>query len=91
MVNIHGVASHNIVAMSPYGLAGPRGLPPVVVATLHEAFRKALFDPLFVHEIGKYDQEVDYLGPAEYGQWLKAEYAREKVAVERMGLSRAGP
>ncbi len=82
---------HNIVAMSPYGLAGPRGLPPAVVATLHEAFRKALFDPLFVHEIGKYDQEVDYLGPAEYGQWLKAEYAREKVAVERMGLSRAGP
>ena len=82
---------HNIVAMSPYGLAGPRGLPPAIVATLHDAFRKAMTDPAFIQEIGKYDQELDYLGPADYGQWLKAEYAKEKLAVERMGLSRAGP
>jgi tripartite-type tricarboxylate transporter receptor subunit TctC len=82
---------HNIVAMSPYGLAGPRGLPPAIVAILHDAFRKAMFDPVFMHEIGKYDQELDYLGPADYGSWLKAESAKEKVAVERMGLSRAGP
>jgi len=79
-----------IVAMSPYGLGGPRGLPPAIVATLHEAFRAAIFDPVFVHEIGKYDQELDYLGPVEYGQWLREQYAREKIVVERMGLSRAG-
>jgi len=79
-----------IVAMSPYGLGGPRGLPPAIVGVLHDAFRKAMFDPQFVHEIGKYDQELDYLGPAEYGQWLRDQYAREKIAVERMGLTRAG-
>ncbi len=80
-----------IVAMSPYGLGGPRGLPPNIVATLHDAFRKAMFDPAFVHEIGKYDQELNYLGPAEYGQWMREEYAKEKLAAERMGLTRAGP
>jgi tripartite-type tricarboxylate transporter receptor subunit TctC len=79
----------NIVAMSPYGLGGPRGLSPAIVATLHDAFRKAMLDPAFVQEIAKYDQELDYLGPAEYGAWLREQYAREKLVVERMGLSRA--
>lgn len=80
----------NIVAMSPYGLGGPRGLPAPVVTALHDAFRKAMFDPAFVHEIGKYDQELDYLGPVEYGAWLREQYAKEKLVVERMGLSKAG-
>jgi tripartite-type tricarboxylate transporter receptor subunit TctC len=79
-----------IVAMSPYGLGGPRGLPAAVVTVLHDAFRKAMFDPAFVHEIGKYDQELDYLGPAEYGAWLREQHAKEKLVVERMGLTRGG-
>jgi tripartite-type tricarboxylate transporter receptor subunit TctC len=81
---------HNIVAMSPYGLGGPRGMPAAVVATLHDAFKKAMFDPAFVNEIAKYDQELDYLGPAAYGQWLREQYARERLVVEKMGLSRVG-
>ena len=81
---------HNIVAMSPYGLGGPRGLPAPVVTVLHDAFRKAMFDPAFINEIGKYDQELDYLGPAEYGAWLREQYAKEKLVVERMGLTRGG-
>ncbi|WP_341886754.1 tripartite tricarboxylate transporter substrate binding protein [Variovorax sp. YR752] len=79
-----------IVAMSPYGLGGPRGLPAPVVTVLHDAFRKAMFDPAFIHEIGKYDQELDYLGPAEYGAWLREQHAKEKLVVERMGLTRGG-
>jgi tripartite-type tricarboxylate transporter receptor subunit TctC len=79
-----------IVAMSPYGLGGPRGLPPAIVSTLHDAFRKAMFEPAFAQELAKYDQEVDYLGPAEYGQWMREQYAREKLAVERLGLARTG-
>jgi tripartite-type tricarboxylate transporter receptor subunit TctC len=80
----------DIVAMSPYGLGGPRGLPAEVVTVLHDAFRKAMLDPAFVREIAKYDQELDYRGPAEYGQWLREQYARERLVVEKMGLSRAG-
>ena len=79
-----------IVATSPYGLGGPRGLPPAIVSALHDAFRKAMFDPVFINEIAKYDQELDYLGPAEYGAWLREQYAKEKLVVERMGLSRSG-
>lgn len=79
-----------IVAMSPYGLGGPRGLPQPIVTTLHDAFKKAMFDPHFVAEIAKYDQELDYLGPAEYGQWIREQYARERIVVEKMGLMRVG-
>ncbi len=79
-----------IVAMSPWGLGGPRGLPPAIVALLHDAFKKAMFEPQFIAELAKYDQEPDYLGPAEYGRWLREQYARERLAVEKLGLSRGG-
>lgn len=80
----------DIVAQSPYGLVGPRGLPPVVLATLHAGFRKAVFEPAFVNELAKYDQQVDYLGPAEYGQSCREALAREARAVDKLGLSRSG-
>jgi tripartite-type tricarboxylate transporter receptor subunit TctC len=79
----------DIVAMSPYGLAGPRGLPPDVLAVLHEGFKKALFDPRFGNELAKYDQEIAYLGPEDYTQACRDEYAKERAAMERMKGSRS--
>jgi len=78
----------DIVAMSPYGLAGPRGLPPEVLAVLHDGFKKALFDPRFVDDLARYDQEVTYLGPEDYARACREEYAKERAAVERMKGSR---
>jgi tripartite-type tricarboxylate transporter receptor subunit TctC len=77
-----------IVAMSPYGLGGPRGMPPDVVATLHRAFKAALFDPLHVAELQKYDLEPAYLGPAAYAQACRETYAEEKRIVDKLGLIR---
>ncbi|MFZ2652419.1 MAG: tripartite tricarboxylate transporter substrate binding protein [Burkholderiaceae bacterium] len=78
----------DIVAMSPFGLGGPRGLPNSVRDTLHDAFKKAMFDPAFVNEIAKYDQDLAYLGPAEYAQACREAFAKERAAVERLGLAR---
>jgi tripartite-type tricarboxylate transporter receptor subunit TctC len=75
---------YDIVAMSPYGLAGPRGLPPAIVSTLHDAFRRAMFDPRFIHELEKYDQEIDYLGPEDYARANREIYARERLNVDRL-------
>jgi tripartite-type tricarboxylate transporter receptor subunit TctC len=75
----------DIVAMSPFGLAGPRGLQPQVVAVLHDAFKKALFDPIMVRELAKYDQEIDYLGPEDYARACREQYAKERAAAERKG------
>jgi len=80
----------DIVAKSPFGLAGPRGLPRGVVTVLHDAFKKAMFDPRFRDELAKYDQEVDYLGPEAYAQSCREIFAQERAMVEKLGLARTG-
>ena len=55
---------------------------------LHEAFKAAMFDPLHVAELSKYDQELAYLGPEDYGRAMREAYAAEKRNVERLGLTR---
>jgi tripartite-type tricarboxylate transporter receptor subunit TctC len=80
-----------IVATSSYGLAGPRGLPPRIVQVLHEAFRAAAFDPLHVAELAKYEQELTYLGPEDYGRAMREAYAAEGRAAARLGLARVVP
>jgi tripartite-type tricarboxylate transporter receptor subunit TctC len=79
---------HGIVASSPYGLVGPRGMSAEVVQVLHDAFRAALNDPAHVAELARYDQTVDYLPPDDYGRAMREAYAAEKRTVERLGLSR---
>ncbi len=78
----------DIVAMSPYGLAGPRGLPVDVLDMLHGAFKKALFDPRFGEDLARYDQEIVYLGPEDYANACREAYAKEHAAAERMKGSR---
>ena len=79
---------YGIVATSPYGLAGPRGLPPAVVQTLHQAFKTAMYDPAHIAELAKYDQELAYLGPDDYARVMRDAYQAERRAVERLGLAR---
>jgi tripartite-type tricarboxylate transporter receptor subunit TctC len=81
---------YDIVANSPYGLGGPRGLSAEVVTVLHDAFKKAMFEPQFIQELTKYDQEIDYLGTADYAEVCRQQYIREGLIVDRMGLSRGG-
>lgn len=81
---------HGIVAQSPYGLAGPRGLPPEVVRVLHDAFRTAAHDPAHLAELERYDQDLAYLGPEDYGRAMRDVYAAERRTVERLGLARGG-
>jgi tripartite-type tricarboxylate transporter receptor subunit TctC len=79
-----------IVATSPYGLVGPRGMSPAVVAVLHDAFKAAMNDPAHIAELAKYDQELTYLDAEDYGRSLKESFAAEKRAVERLGLNKGG-
>jgi tripartite-type tricarboxylate transporter receptor subunit TctC len=77
-----------VTAVSPWGLAGPRGLPAPVLDGLHQAFKKAMFEPAFATELAKYDQDLDYLGPADYARVCREFFEHERLAVERMGLMR---
>lgn len=74
------------VYTSPYGIGAPAGVDAAVVRRLHDAFKLALFDPLHVQELARYDQEPEYLGSADYARQLQEVTARERVLLARLGL-----
>jgi tripartite-type tricarboxylate transporter receptor subunit TctC len=79
---------HGIVALSPYGLGGPRGLPPEITRALHDAFKTATFHPAHIAEVAKYDQELAYLGSEDYAKFARSAYAKERQWAEKFGLVR---
>jgi tripartite-type tricarboxylate transporter receptor subunit TctC len=79
-----------IVAMSPYGIVGPRGLPAPVVRLLHDAFKAAMSEPSHLNEIAKYDQELNYLSSEDYGKTMRDTFAAERRHAERLAQRSAG-
>lgn len=75
------------VYTSPYGIGMPAGGDPAVVRKLHDAFRLALFDPLHLQELARYDMEPEYLGTADYGRFVHEVSARERQLLARLGLA----
>jgi tripartite-type tricarboxylate transporter receptor subunit TctC len=80
---------YGIVAMSPYGLVGPRAMEPATVRALHDAFKLALFDAQHVAELAKYEQEPNYLDSRDYGLALREAYAAERRHAERQAQFKA--
>jgi tripartite-type tricarboxylate transporter receptor subunit TctC len=78
---------YGVVSTSPYGLAGPKGMDPVVVKKLHDAFRKAMEDPRHVEVLAQLNQDAWYRSGADYAQWAREAYAKDKVLIERLGLA----
>lgn len=78
---------YGLSVTSPYGIAGPRGMEPEVVAFLHQAFRKALHDELCQRIMAQWDMPDEYLDPQAYLEFARERTAFEREAVARMGLS----
>jgi tripartite-type tricarboxylate transporter receptor subunit TctC len=74
----------DIVSNSPYGLAGPKGMDPAVVKTLHDAFKKGMEDPVHLAVMEKYDQDLWYLSTADYAKYARETFAAEKATMDRM-------
>jgi tripartite-type tricarboxylate transporter receptor subunit TctC len=77
---------YDTVSESPFGLAGPAGMDPAVVRTLHDAFKKALDDPKVLALVDRYDQPVVYMSAEDYSKFARQTYEAEKSTVERLGL-----
>jgi tripartite-type tricarboxylate transporter receptor subunit TctC len=56
------------------------------VKTLHDAFKKGMEEPAFAAMLGKLDQQVNYMSPAEYHAFAMKEIAAEKRVVDELGL-----
>lgn len=77
---------YDIVATSPYGIAGPKGMDPGVVRTLHDAFKEALFRRESLAYLEGLDQPVMYLDSEAYTDFARQQVARERELVRRLNL-----
>lgn len=82
-VKEHG---YDIVAESSWGIGGPAGMDPKVVAALHEAVKAAMQDPIFVQSITQQNQRAAYMGPEDYSRYAAERFAADKVFLNELGL-----
>jgi tripartite-type tricarboxylate transporter receptor subunit TctC len=78
---------YNVVATSPYGFVGPKGMDPAVVKTLHDAFKKAMDDPKHLEVLAQLNQDLWYRSGDDYAKWARETYAKDKALIERLGLA----
>jgi len=74
------------VSNSPYGLVGPKGMPPQVVKVLHDAFKTAMDDPDHLKTLQQLDQAYWYKSTDEYVKWAAETLRAERATIERVGL-----
>ena len=77
---------YSTVSDSPFGIAGPAGMPAAVVRTLHDAFKKTLDEPKVLALLERLDQPVIYLGPEDYAKFAKQTFEEERRTIDRLGL-----
>ena len=78
---------YETVSDSPFGIGGPKGMDPVIVRRLHDAFKKTLEDPAVLATLEKYDQSVIYMNTADYTKFIADQFVKQKVVIERLGLA----
>lgn len=74
------------VSNSPYGLVGPKGVPPEVVKVLHDAFKAASEDPENLKTLQQLDQPLWYKSSEDYAKWAAETLRVERATIERVGL-----
>ena len=77
---------YDMVVTSPYGISGPRGMDPEIVATLHAAFKAALDGAPNTAVRGQFDMPKQYLNTADYTRFIAERAVYEKAMVERLGI-----
>ncbi|MBC7577953.1 MAG: tripartite tricarboxylate transporter substrate binding protein [Tardiphaga sp.] len=73
---------------SPFGIAGPKGMDPKIVAKLHDAFKKAIEDPAVIATLAKYDMLPNYKNTADYRKFVTELTESERKVIDGIGLSK---
>ncbi len=73
---------------SPWGFAGPKGMDPVAVAKLHDAFKKSLDDPKVLEVMDKHLMMPRYADQKGYEEITRQLTAFEAEGVKRIGLGK---
>ena len=73
---------------SPFGIAGPKGMDPKVVAKLHDAFKKAIEEPALLETLAKYDMVANYKSIEDYRKFVTDLIESERKVVDSLGLGK---
>ena len=79
---------YGIVANSPWGIGGPKGMDPKVVKLLHDAFKRVADEPEYLKVLERFGMEPYYMSGEHYTKWARLAYDDEKRVVERLGLNK---
>jgi tripartite-type tricarboxylate transporter receptor subunit TctC len=71
---------------SPFGIAGPKGMDPKVVAKLHDAFKKAVEDPEVLKILDRFEMVPNYKNSADYKLAVDEQIKLERALLGRIGL-----
>jgi len=76
-------SGYDIVESVPWGIVGPAGMDPAIVAKVHDAFRKAMND-------GAFEANLETVGQEPWGADSRTftDYVRSRVPVEREVVAR---
>ena len=72
----------------PFGLAGPKGIDPTIVKTLHDGFKKAMDTPEHEAILKKLDQPNRYMNSADFAAFANAQIGSYRLALERLGITK---
>ena len=89
--NVPTLRERNIdaIGQSPYGLVGPKDLPPAIAQSLHEAFSEANNDPATLELLARYIQVPWKRNPVEYRAFAESYFNSVKPLLVRAGLAKA--
>ncbi|MCP1972632.1 tripartite-type tricarboxylate transporter receptor subunit TctC [Bradyrhizobium elkanii] len=73
---------------SPFGIAGPKGMDPKIVAKLHDAFKKAIEDPAVIATLAKYDMVPNYKNTEDYRKFVGEVTESERKVIDTLGLAK---
>lgn len=76
----------DLVQTSPFGLVAPKGTDPKIIATLHDAFKKAMEMPNYKESLAKFDMDTFYMDGATYKKYAADTMKTEKLVIEKLGL-----
>jgi len=79
---------YGIVASSPFGIAGPKGMDPKVIKTLHDGFKKAMDEPSFKAILDKFYMVPAYKNHEDYTKYTEELFREEKENAEVLGLKK---
>jgi tripartite-type tricarboxylate transporter receptor subunit TctC len=69
-----------------FGISGPKGMPQPLVLILHDAFKKALFDPENKMVRDRFDMSEEYLDSEDYRAFIAQRADYERQIVQKYGL-----